>query len=74
MQTLDTLNVYLMAKEFRKEVVKTANQFPVYERFLLTAQVKDSARSITANIAEGIWKISLPGNDTVFQNGKRLVA
>jgi four helix bundle protein len=53
MQTLDTLDVYLLAKEFRKEVIKTANQFPVYERFLLTAQIKDSARSITANIAEG---------------------
>jgi len=53
MQTLDTLNVYLLAKEFRKEVVKIVNGFPKEEKFLLTAQTKDSARSITANIAEG---------------------
>ena len=53
MQTLDTLEVYLLAKEFRKQVVKTANTFPKDEKFLLTAQIKDSARSITANIAEG---------------------
>ena len=53
MQTLDTLEVYLLAKEFRKQVIKTANTFPKDEKFLLTAQIKDSARSITANIAEG---------------------
>ncbi len=53
MQTLDTLEVYLLAKLFRKEVVIIANSFPKDERFLLTAQIKDSARSITANIAEG---------------------
>jgi four helix bundle protein len=43
----------LAAKEFRKQVIKTANTFPKDEKFLLTAQIKDSARSITANIAEG---------------------
>src|SRR5690349_9245080 len=53
MQTLDTLEVYISAKAFRKEVIKTANTFPKEEKFLLTAQTKDSARSITANIAEG---------------------
>jgi four helix bundle protein len=53
MQILDTLDVYLLAKEFRKEVVKIVNSFPKEEKYLLTAQIKDSARSITANIAEG---------------------
>jgi four helix bundle protein len=53
MQTLDTLEVYIAAKAFRKEVVKAANTFPKEEKFLLIAQIKDSARSITANIAEG---------------------
>lgn len=53
MQTLDTLEVYISAKAFRREVVKAANTFPEEEKFLLTAQTKDAARSITANIAEG---------------------
>jgi four helix bundle protein len=53
MQTLDTLEVYLLAKAYRKEVIMTANTFPKDEKFLLIAQIKDSARSITANIAEG---------------------
>ncbi|HNU13851.1 MAG TPA: four helix bundle protein [Chitinophagaceae bacterium] len=53
MQTLDTLEVYISAKTFRKEVIALANTFPKEEKFLLAAQIKDSARSITANIAEG---------------------
>ena len=52
-QTLDTLEVYNLAKSFRKDVVQIANTFPKDEKFLLTAQMKDSARSVTANIAEG---------------------
>ena len=53
MQTLDTLEVYISAKAFRKEVVQIANTFPKEEKFLLVAQIKDSARSISANIADG---------------------
>ncbi len=53
MQTLDTLEVYNLAKEFRRQVVKIANTFPKEEKFLLVAQIKDSARSISSNIAEG---------------------
>ena len=52
-QTLDTLEVYNLAKSFRKDVVQIANTFLKDEKFLLTAQMKDSARSVTANIAEG---------------------
>ncbi len=53
MQTIDTLEVYLLAKEFRKQVTATARRFPRDEKFLLTAQIKDSARSVSSNIAEG---------------------
>lgn len=53
MQTLETLEVYNTAKAFRKEVVLVANLFPKEEKFLLIAQIKDSARSVSANIAEG---------------------
>lgn len=53
MQTIDTLEVYIAAKAFRKEVVSIANTFPKEEKFLLVAQMKDSVRSVSANIAEG---------------------
>ncbi len=56
MQTLDTLEVYISAKAFRKEIVAIANTFPKEEKFLLTAQIKDCARSISANIAEGFGR------------------
>ena len=53
MQMIDTLEVYIAAKAFRKEVVSIANTFPKEEKFLLVAQMKDSVRSVSANIAEG---------------------
>ncbi len=52
-QNLDTLEVYQLACKFRKKVTKLAGDFPKEEKFLLSAQVKDSVRSVTANIAEG---------------------
>ena len=53
MQTLETPEVNISAKAFRKEIVTIANTFPKEEKFLLSAQIKDSARSISANIAVG---------------------
>ena len=37
MQTIDNLEVYLVAKSFRKEVIKSANTFSKVEIFHLTA-------------------------------------
>lgn len=48
------LDVYKKCRKFRKwisEIVK--KYFPPEEKYLLTAQVLDSSRSVTANIAEG---------------------
>ena len=53
MQTVETPEVYISAKAFRKEIVTIDNTFPKEEKFLLPAQIKDSARSISATIAEG---------------------
>ena len=48
------LDVYKECRKFRKRVSKIAKtHFPKEEKFLLTAQILDSSRSITANIAEG---------------------
>jgi four helix bundle protein len=52
-KSLDTLELYQMARFFRKRITDLASTFPKEERYLLVAQIKDSARSITANIAEG---------------------
>ncbi|MEM6318950.1 MAG: four helix bundle protein [Bacteroidota bacterium] len=53
-QKYTDLTVYKECRRLRiavSEVIKT--KFPPSERFLLTAQLLDASRSITANIAEG---------------------
>ena len=55
------LPVYKTCRAFRKQISLIARKyFPKSEEFHLKAQVLDSSRSITANIAEGftIRKIS----------------
>ncbi len=53
-QNFYELDVYIKCREFRKTVeslVKTS--IPNKEKYLLISQITDSARSITATIAEG---------------------
>ncbi len=48
------LNVYKECRKFRKKCSAVVIEFiPAQEKFLLTPQLKDASRSITANIAEG---------------------
>ena len=48
------LKVYKKGRELRKEVSAIVkSKFPKEEKFLLTSQILDASRSITANIAEG---------------------
>ena len=48
------LTVYKKGREFRKEISTIVKKrFPKEEKFLLSAQLLDASRSITANIAEG---------------------
>jgi four helix bundle protein len=51
------LPVYKTCRDFRKDVTAMVRlKFPKEEKFLLSAQVLDSVRSITANIAEGFGR------------------
>lgn len=48
------MDVYKACRKFRKIVSETVNKhFPKHEKFLLTAQILDASRSVTANLAEG---------------------
>ncbi len=47
------LNCYIEACSLRKYISSLSKKFPPHEKFLLTAQIIDSARSVTANMAEG---------------------
>ena len=51
------LPVYKICRAFRKKISSIAsNTFPKAEVYYLKAQVLDSSRSVTANIAEGFGR------------------
>lgn len=53
-QNFYELDVYKQCRVFRKNVADIVKKhFPHHEKYLLSAQILDASRSITANIAEG---------------------
>lgn len=52
-QTFEDLEVYQVAREFRKAMYRVAKQLPDTEKFGLVSQVRRAAVSLTNNIAEG---------------------
>ena len=51
-QTFEDLEVYQVAREFRKAMYRVARRLPDEERFALTSQIRRAAVSLTNNIAE----------------------
>jgi four helix bundle protein len=57
------LPVYKTCREFRKKISAVIRKFfPKSEEYLLKAQVLDSSRSLTANIAEGFGRFHYQEN------------
>jgi four helix bundle protein len=52
-QTFEDLEVYQVAREFRRAMYQVAKQLPDLEKFGLVTQVRRAAVSLTNNIAEG---------------------
>src|SRR5439155_2423573 len=52
-QTFEDLEVYQVAREFRKAMYRVAARLPVEEKFALAGQIRRAAVSFTNNIAEG---------------------
>lgn len=55
---LENLKVYKLAYSFKNDVYEIAAKFPKEEKYRLTDQIKRSASSITANIAESYGKFN----------------
>jgi four helix bundle protein len=51
--TFEDLEVYQVAREFRKAMYRVARQLPDMEKFVLASQMRRAALSLTNNIAEG---------------------
>ena len=51
--TFEDLDVYQVAREFRKVMYRVAKRLPDIEKFSLAGQVRRAALSLTNNIAEG---------------------
>lgn len=52
-RTFEDLEVYQVAREFRKKMYGVARRLPNVERFGLAGQIRRAAVSLTNNIAEG---------------------
>jgi four helix bundle protein len=52
-QTFEDLEVYQVAREFRKAMYRVAKGLPEEEKFALASQIRRAAVSLTNNIAEG---------------------
>src|SRR5438445_8179076 len=52
-QTFEDLEVYQVARGFRKTMYQVAKRLPEEEKFALTNQIRRAAVSVTNNIAEG---------------------
>ena len=52
-RTFEDLEVYQVAREFRKKMYEVTRRLPAFEKFELASQIRRAAVSLTNNIAEG---------------------
>ena len=52
-KSFEDLKVWQLARDLKKEIYAIIKEFPKKEDYYLSAQIRDAAISITANIAEG---------------------
>src|SRR5437667_975024 len=52
-RTFEDLDVYQIAREFRKKMYGVTRRLPDFEKFELASQIRRAAVSLTNNIAEG---------------------
>ena len=60
------LECYIQARLLRMYISELAKKIPQHEKFLLTAQIIDSSRSVTRNIAEGYGRYTYTDTRNFF--------
>jgi len=61
-KTFEELDVYKIARAFRKRIYNLAKQLPEYEKYCLSNQMRRAAVSLTSCIAEGHGKFHYQEN------------
>ena len=56
------LTAWKLARELRRAVYEITRKFPAEEKYVLTAQMRRAAISVTANLAEGFGRFSYQEN------------
>jgi four helix bundle protein len=59
-RTFEDLEVYQVAREFRKVTYRVSRRLPGFEKFELASQIRRAAVSLTNNIAEGHGRYHFP--------------
>ena len=59
-QTFEDLEVYQVAREFRKAMYRVGRRLPEIEKLILASQIRRAAVSLTNNIAEGHGRFDFP--------------
>jgi four helix bundle protein len=52
-KTFEELEVYIMARDYRKKIYNLTKKLPTEEKYNLNIQMRKAATSLTNNIAEG---------------------
>ncbi len=55
--SFEKLDVYNLARKYRKKIYKLSRKLPKIEQYNLTSQMCRAAVSLTNNIAEGLYQI-----------------
>ena len=61
-KTFEDIKAWQLGREFRKAIYTISKLFPDFEKYCLTSQIRRSAISVTANIAEGFGRYSYQEN------------
>jgi len=64
------LDAWKEARIFRNMVIEDIKFFPKEEKFLLVSQIKDSSRSVTANMAEGYGRFHYKESMQFFRQSR----
>src|SRR2546427_316513 len=65
-QTFEDLEVYQVAREFRKAIYAVTHSLPEFEKYDLASQIRRAAVSLTNNIAEGHGRFHYPDQIRFF--------